>query len=310
MPSLDNTKEGISLIICCYNSKDRLKETLTHIINQKDHEHFSVELVVVDNNSTDNTAQFTSNFLKNKKDDVFFDWKIVSEPKPGLMNARYKGIESSKYDLLIFCDDDNWLDSYYLDKSLKIMSENTNIGALGGKGKAVCEIKEPKWFAEKQNSYACGEQATKTGYVNNRGYLWGAGLVTRKSIFNELKQKNFKSFLIGRNGNSLGSGDDSEICKWILLLGYDLYYDSSLQFSHYITKNRLTKDYFVKMEKGFKEASPFLSKYNYLIRLKKSNKSIFLKFTTLLKSILINKVFNLTSKNDLVFLKVYFRFIK
>ena len=46
---------GISIIICCYNSASRLEKTIQHIALQKQ-VSFSFEVVLVDNKSTDKTS--------------------------------------------------------------------------------------------------------------------------------------------------------------------------------------------------------------------------------------------------------------
>jgi len=69
--------------------------------------------------------------------------------------------------------------------------------------------------------------------------------------------------LSGRKGNILASGDDSEICKWVLIMGYKLWYLESLNFKHYITKKRLTDTYLVKLLEGHKQSQPILNLYNW-----------------------------------------------
>jgi len=48
----------------------------------------------------------------------------------------------------------------------------------------------------------------------------------------------------------LSSGGDSELCLVILFLGYELYYDERLRFTHFIPKERLSWSYCVKMLAG------------------------------------------------------------
>src|SRR6185437_11337360 len=100
---------GISVIICCYNSATRITPTLQHLFNQKGISLSSWEIIVVDNASTDNTCEkaieIWESFGPGKP-----DFKVISEPTPGLSAARQKGINEALYDYVLFCDDDNWLD--------------------------------------------------------------------------------------------------------------------------------------------------------------------------------------------------------
>jgi len=49
--------EGISVVIACHNSSKRLPQTLEHVKQQNVPEHVQWEVIIVDNASTDNTAQ-------------------------------------------------------------------------------------------------------------------------------------------------------------------------------------------------------------------------------------------------------------
>src|SRR5579863_8037322 len=129
---------GISVIICCFNSSTRITPTLLHLYNQKDIPLSSWEIIIVNNCSTDNTAekaaQLWESFSSNKP-----RFSIVNESTPGLSAARQKGIAESYFDYVLFCDDDNWLDENYLRVALNIMQNNPLIGALGGTGIPVFE---------------------------------------------------------------------------------------------------------------------------------------------------------------------------
>src|SRR5258708_7275133 len=100
--------KGISVIICCYNSAKRIAETLTHLSQQELDLGISWEVILVDNNSQDKTTEVANITWHSFKRDVPF--KIILEPRQGLAHARRKGIDESRYDYLLFCDDDNWLE--------------------------------------------------------------------------------------------------------------------------------------------------------------------------------------------------------
>ena len=118
--------QGISVIICCYNSSARLTETIKHISLQKG-VNFPFEIILVDNNSTDDTAKAAEQlFLKFK-----INYKLVSESKPGLTYARKCGVLHAKHEILIFCDDDNWLDENYLINVKKGFAKYPDAGNLG-----------------------------------------------------------------------------------------------------------------------------------------------------------------------------------
>ncbi|CDF80640.1 glycosyltransferase (GT2) [Formosa agariphila KMM 3901] len=266
----------ISVIICCYNSESLLKETLFHVANQKGINDFNYEVILVDNNSKDNTSE-TARKIWDRYNTVI-NLKIVKESEPGLAYARKTGVLNSSADILIYCDDDNWLDENYLSISYKFMRDNPEVGALGGQSFGVLEGDEPAWWKEKASGYAVGQQQKNSGDITKRGGLWGAGVVIRKSIILELYKAGFNSLLVGRSGSKISSGDDSELSKWVILMGYKLWYLEELKFKHFIIQKRLTDDYVDKLYQGHFDASKTLRLYNVFIenvKIKESKSSYY-----------------------------------
>jgi len=101
-------KYDITVILCCYNSVSRLQSTLEHLFKQKLNSDISWEVLLIDNNSNDNTAEVSKSIWKSFDSEINFT--VISEPMPGLSYARKKATNSANGELLVFCDDDNWLD--------------------------------------------------------------------------------------------------------------------------------------------------------------------------------------------------------
>lgn len=257
------SKVDISVIICCYNSEKLIKDTLRYLSKQQLKSSLAFEVVLVDNNSTDNTVVIAKDLWNRIKPEI--PLKIVSEKIPGLSHARKTGVLASRGEIIVFCDDDNWLQSDYLNTAFEIMKANPVIGALGGQSKGVLEIEAPDWWESKRLGYAVGKQAENDGDISERGYVWGAGLVIPRNILISLYDAGFKSLLLGRTGKILSSGDDSEICKWVLLMDYKIWYSNQLVFSHFISEKRLTNEYVKKLYEGHYRSQDILSVYNWYI---------------------------------------------
>ena len=262
-------KEGVSIIICCYNSSARISDTLMHL--QKINSHgIYWEVVLVDNASDDDT---TSRAQKIWNENPVTKLYIVAEPKKGLMNARIKGVQSSSFNILSFIDDDNWVETEWVKKVYSILHNNTEIAACGGSSEAVFETTPPVWFSEFSRSYATGVQQNYTGFVQpEKGYLWGAGLTVRKQAWDELFSSGFTSLLPGRSGKALTAGEDSEICLAWVIRGWKLWYDQTLSLKHYIPQPRLTLNYLERMYEGFGKAEMILSLYRNHINYDKKDK--------------------------------------
>lgn len=256
-------KDGVSIVVCCYNSESRLPETIKHLgLQQADGVDW--EIIVVDNASKDNTAKVAEALLQEHC--VSISHKVVYEGTPGLNPARIKGFEEAQYELVLFVDDDNWLCDTYVATVHEDFRSNPEIGIIGGHGEPEFEVEPPFWFDTFKENFALGEQGdTGSGVTAKVDLVYGAGFTVRKSIYEKLKQANFSSILTDRVGDSLISGGDNELCIVAGMAGYEVWYDSRLKFKHYMAKGRLTWDYLKKLYFGFGQSKIYLAIYRYCI---------------------------------------------
>ncbi len=258
-------KKGVSVISCCYNSASRIPETLKYLSLQEGTENIPWEIIIINNASTDDTVKVANEeWHKYGIPDV--DFKIVDQTIPGLSNAREKGIKESKYEYLLFCDDDNWLNSNYIKLGFEIFNNQPEVAIIGGFGIEAPEINPPKWFEKYKLSYAVGAHSSQSGDITiSRGDVYGAGALFRKSILILLYQNGFKSILSDRKGKDLTSGGDNELCICIKLLGFKIWYCEDLKFFHFIPKDRLTIVYLLRLQKGIAKSFCLLRPYYFII---------------------------------------------
>jgi len=243
-------KKGFSVIMCCYNSSELLRETILKICGLKTDENFSAEVLIIDNASTDNTADVCDKYLK--EFNCPFPYKILFEQRQGLSFARKKGIDNAEFEYIIFCDDDNRLDENYLIESFRIMNKNPEIGALGGISEQVTDSRIPEWFNDFRQSYSIGRQSEKNGEIKSVNHsLWGAGMVLRSTAIKGLYKKGFYSLLSDRTGEYLSSGGDTELCYALRLTNWKIWFDDRLKLFHYLPQKRLTWEYLRELNRGF-----------------------------------------------------------
>lgn len=279
---MNTIDSGVSVIVCCYNSVDRLYETVKHLAQQVVPDHINWEVIIVNNASSDNTYETALNELQ-RYELLTNRATVVNENKPGLSSARELGINTAKYSYIIFCDDDNWLASNYVALSHQIMSDNRTIGALGGESDASTDADEfPDWFESAKGSFAVGKQLAYDGFTTRN--LWGAGMIIRKELYQKCFPTEYPSYLTGRNGSKLSAGEDTEYCLRLQLKNYRLYYDSRLRFTHFISQARLSQTYYAKLGIGFNEAITQLFDQIQLVLWK--NASFFGKLTIIFKKII------------------------
>ena len=253
--------KGISILICTHNGSQRIHETLSHLLQQKVRQEISWEIVLVDNASSDGTAETAKSLWKSE-----IPLRIIFEPKLGVAYARITGMNACRYSYIGFIDDDNWVMDNWVETAYDSINSHPDAGAVGGSSIAIFESSAPKWFAKYSKNYAVGEQYDKAGRIEGQyNLLWGAGLVIRKEIWNYLYDNGFKPLHESRKGKKLLSGEESEILLLFKLMGTTFYYEPQLKIKHYMTTNRLHWRYYLRLKKSLGASSVYMDIYKTVI---------------------------------------------
>lgn len=234
---------GVSVVICCHNSAERLVPTMAHLAAQQVHCGVAWEVLLVDNASTDAT---TAVAVQAWPAEPPAPLRTVREPRLGLIHARRRGFTEAAYEYVSFIDDDNWVATDWVQRVFELMSQHNQVGACGGYVEAVYEVPPPPWFARVEHGYhTVGAQANEAGDITDsqHGWLWGAGLTVRRSAWQELQEAGYRSLLVGREGTKLTTGEDLEISLALRLAGWRLWYDPCLRLRHFLPSHRLDWSY-------------------------------------------------------------------
>lgn len=108
----------ISVVIPAYNEEKHISACLQSLMQQ---EVRPDEIIVVDNNSTDNTAKIAHAFFVT----------VVSEPIQGMIPARNRGFNEAKYDIIARTDSDTILPKDWI-KKIKNNFENNEVDGVTG----------------------------------------------------------------------------------------------------------------------------------------------------------------------------------
>ncbi|GGF20508.1 glycosyltransferase [Hymenobacter cavernae] len=245
-----NTRSaGVSVLICTYNGAGRITETLAHLARQKVVPALRWEIILVDNASTDQVLETATSFWRTTAEPA--PLRTYAQPRPGKTYALELAYEKASYSYMCIVDDDNWLAPDYVQNGFDLLQSHPEVGLLGGRTTGAFEVEPPAWFKQYQHYYAVGApilyedgvpRPISDGPVVNFE-LWGAGLFVRRAIWEAMTVLGFESLLSGRKGKDLVAGEDHELCYVARLLGYTLWYSSSLSLVHYMTKGRLTAAY-------------------------------------------------------------------
>lgn len=251
-----STLPGVSILISTYNGRQKLGSTLEALALLDRSAAGSVELIVVDNASSDGTSDFSR--AKWHELGSPFPLQLLHEPRPGKLNAQELGLAHVRHPFVVICDDDNALFPNYLTVGLGHLLADEGIGVLGGRGIAVSTVPIPDWFAEYAYYFACAPQAPATGEVRpTRNVVYGAGMWLRMEGYHRAKENGFRFIMASRTGTSLSTGgEDSELCWALRFQGYAVWYVDELRFHHHVPADRLTEDYRKRLLNGMHANGP------------------------------------------------------
>ncbi|MFA5766532.1 MAG: glycosyltransferase [Candidatus Paceibacterota bacterium] len=111
----------ISVIIPAYNEEKNIGSCLESLFSQKDATDW--EIIVVDNASSDRTAEIASGFP---------GVKIIKEPKKGVTLARNRGAAEARGDILFFLDADAIVSSDYLKRISEKFEKDKDLIVVSG----------------------------------------------------------------------------------------------------------------------------------------------------------------------------------
>jgi glycosyltransferase involved in cell wall biosynthesis len=111
----------VSVVIPCYNGARFLRAAIDSALAQT---HSDVEVVVVDDGSTDDSAAVAQSFGARVK--------LLSGPNRGLSAARNKGIAASSGEFLTLLDADDVLLPECVANRVRILKEHPDVGLVAG----------------------------------------------------------------------------------------------------------------------------------------------------------------------------------
>lgn len=224
----------ISVILITYNRVDFLKRNIPKIISLL---KSGDELLVINNNSTDNTEEFL-NSLKH----VNFRSVLINEQ--GLNICRNAAIIEAKHRYLLFIDDDAYPDKEWLECFRKALMGNKNACIYCGKTINDYEIEEPKYLANKFD-YLFGAKDYGEGefYLKKGQSPGGGNMIIDKEIIKKLGgfDNNFD-----RRGKLLISNGETELVSKIFKNNFKIYYVPGAKIYHWAGKERTNKKWLIK----------------------------------------------------------------
>lgn len=229
---------NFSIVIPTYNRAGLLDRTLLSVSRLRVPNGTEVELVVVNNNSTDTTSEVVGR----RADDFPFPVREVIETKQGLNHARNRGIVEGRHEMLVFLDDDVKVNPEWLAGCREAAESNEADYVVGpvfpdyvdGKPSHVTPRIErwvDSWYSRRGNAPFRFEAAGDS-------FLPGCNFAVRKSAAEEVG--GFRPDL-DRCGEEMLAGGDTEFGYRLLESGKQGCYEPRCSVGHAVTLDKLGK---------------------------------------------------------------------
>jgi glycosyltransferase involved in cell wall biosynthesis len=248
MPNSFDPTLDITVAIPTYNGANRLPELLEKLVNQTEVENIRWEIIVIDNNSNDNTHELIKNYQENWHHN--FPLRYVVEHKQGAAFARLTAVNEAKGKLIAFLDDDNLPALDWLIQAYKFADDYPQAGAWSGQIHGNYEVQPPDEFERIQAFLAIREHGDKPLLfdANNLRLPPAAALVIRKQVWCDHVPPQPK--LTGKVPGLLVQGDDYEPLLYIHNAGWQIWYNPTMHTYHQIPKWRFELDYLKSLARG------------------------------------------------------------
>lgn len=216
------TGKLLTIAVCTYNRRAFTVNVINDLLKQNP-DFKKIELMVVDNNSSDDTASWIrQNYSSQQVQYVF-------EKCQGLSHARNRGHREAKGGFVAFLDDDARIPDDWIKNALEII-QALNPDLFGGPYFAFYLENKPVWF---KDAYGSREISQEARFLTRSEFLSGGNMVLRKDILDQLG-----GFLIhfGMSGNRISYGEETALFAklWAQNPVVKIYYSPSLHILHYV----------------------------------------------------------------------------
>jgi glycosyltransferase involved in cell wall biosynthesis len=235
----------VSVVLPTYNRAVRLERALNSVLEQTADAR-EYEVIVVDNNSTDDTAQVIGRLQTRHPDQL----RNVVERTQGVSHARNTGIAAALAPIVAFFDDDVRVAPNWIETIIRVFADNPGTDVIGGKVLPEWATPPPGWLTPAHWAPLAlqdfGDRPMLMSARNPRGLI-SANLACRKRVFDRVGGF---SPVFQRVKDGIGSLEDDEWNRRLWDAGLSGLYLPDLVASTDVPGDRLTRDYHRRWHSG------------------------------------------------------------
>lgn len=240
-----NGSLSISVVICTYNRAAYIQEAMESLYAQT-LSRGAYEVIIVNNNSTDNTELICRSFIESHADAGFH---YYNEPMQGASFARNTGAYHAASPLLCFMDDDAVAEKDYLERIVHFFATHPDAGGLGGRIIPRYIPSEPKWMSHYVSSLVGHFHYSDEVTVFKPGkYPLESNMIISKADFDAIG--GFNTALPGVVGTLRIGGEGKDFFLRLQALGRKIYYDPAIRVHHVVETAKLTHEYMYRVASG------------------------------------------------------------
>jgi len=238
----------ISFILCTHNRAAILKEALDSLKIMRIPDDSEIELIIVDNASSDDTATVIDSF-KTTTDGLAI--KHLQEKRLGKSFALNKGINEAKGALLAFIDDDHIVSDSYLMSVTRAMNEYDGYHIYCGRILPNWDGSEPQWVHDNDKypirpfpipRFDLGDTPLEVN--EDEHFIPGSGnLAVKKEVFDRIGTFSEE---LGPKGHDLKGGEDIEFVRRALRSGEKVLYIPHMYQHHQVLPGSLKLPYLLR----------------------------------------------------------------
>jgi len=246
----------ISAVICSYNRARFIIAAVESIFNQ-DYDKSQYEVIVVDNNSTDNTVQLLQQY---KDAHPSYNFSYYVERQQGVAYTRTRCAQEARGEIVAYLDDDSTAEPGWLSSLVSFYDEHPMCYSTGGRITPVFLTPVADWYSK----YFFGlvgnfDQGPKTKELTGVRYPAGANMSFRKKVFDEIGYFNTD---LGRKGNGLLATEEKDMYLRIRAAGHEVWYLPHVAVLHNVEANKFDKNYVRRHSKGIGGGERMMNKGN------------------------------------------------
>ena len=232
---LEYSELAISVVICTYNRAELLANALQTLCEQTINK-FHYEVLVVDNNSKDNTRSVTEDFCRR-----YPNIRYCFEIQQGLSHARNCGWREANGAYVAYIDDECKVPAKWLAVACQIIKKLAP-AVFGGPYYGYHNSSTPRWW---KKSYESFEHSKTSRALSDEEYLRGANIFIQRNLLAMIGGFNVE---LGMSGKKLAYGEEAHLQRRIRAIMHDdiIYYDPELYIYHLIRPEKMTWRYILK----------------------------------------------------------------